>query len=330
MAGMGLNDNEHDIHAKLNGQHGYGLENLSTANFFREEYQLNYKIASQSPNIPQISIWDGIVMGGGVGLSAHGMYRVATEDCIFAMPETNIGFFPDVGSTYLLSRLKGGIGNYIALTGARLKPDDLIYTGLATHYVPSKNIDDMVDDIVAKSTDISNTSSSATSSINASTSVDIAASVLMSYHEEISRGESYIARHRDEIDELFYEPESVENIMAALEKSNTIFACTTLEMLRKMSPTSLKVTLEGIRRGRHCSDIAGCLKMEYRMSQAFMREGSDFYEGIRAALVDKDRKPKWNLKLEEIADDHIESYFSCLGDKELDLSEGFVRKPSNL
>ena len=266
-------------------------------------------------------------MGGGVGLSVHGMYRVATEDCIFAMPETNIGFFPDVGSTYILSRLKGGIGNYIALTGARLKPDDLIYTGLATHYVPSKNIADMVDDIVTKSTDITNTRS-ATNSINDFTSVDIAASVLMSYHEEIARGESYIARHRDEIDELFHEPESVENIMTALEKSKTKFARTTLDMLRKMSPTSLKVTLEGIRRGRHCSDIAECLKMEFRMSQAFMREGSDFYEGIRAALVDKDRKPMWNL--EEITDDHIESYFSCLGDKELDLSEGFVRRPSNL
>lgn len=255
-------------------------------------------------------------MGGGVGLSVHGMYRVATENCIFAMPETNIGFFPDVGATYILSRLKGGIGNYIALTGARLKPEDLLYTGLATHYVPAKNIADMINDIATKSTDTSNTSR-VMNSTSDFTPVDIGASVLKSYHEEISSGESYIARHRDEIDELFHEPESVEVIVAALEKSKTKFAGTTLEMLRKMSPASLKVTLEGVRRGRRCRDIAECLKMEFRMSQAFMREGSDFYEGIRAALVDKDRKPMWNLNLEEITDDHVESYFRCLGDEDL-------------
>jgi 3-hydroxyisobutyryl-CoA hydrolase len=317
MAGMGLNDRQEDINAKQSSQHGYGCRNLLTADFFREEYQLNYKIATQPSHVPQISIWDGFVMGGGVGISAHGKYRIATENTIFAMPETNIGLFPDVGGTYLLPRLRGGIGAYIGLTGARLKGDDLMYGGIATHYIKSEHIDEMIKEIEAKSMEEFDMSG------------DCAASVLMSFHEDPGMHESFLARNQDVIDETFKEKETVEDIIIALENlgSESKFGKRTLETLKKMSPTSLKVTLEGMKRGKELTNIAECLKMEYRMSQAFMREGSDFYEGIRAVLVDKDQKPKWApSKLEDVSDEIVESFFENLGEEELQFEDESVSK----
>ena len=122
--------------------HGYGTPGLATADFFRSEYILNYQMATSE--IPQVSFWNGIVMGGGAGISMHGKYRIATEQTTFAMPETAIGLFCDVGSMWWMPRkLHGGLANYVALTGARLRPDDLLYTGLATHYVPSEQLADL-------------------------------------------------------------------------------------------------------------------------------------------------------------------------------------------
>jgi enoyl-CoA hydratase/carnithine racemase len=289
-------------------QHGYGIPGLETSDFFREEYQINYKLASQSRHVPQISLWDGIVMGGGVGLSVHGKYRVATEHTVFAMPETNIGFFPDVGSTYVLPRLKGGIGNYIALTGARLYANDLLYAGLATHYVPSKYMKELVNSIVqnyGKSADECEQDCAA-------------ARVLMRYHEELDVDESFLARHRVQIDEAFHEKTCVEDIVRILEQSRTEFAVSTLESLSKVSPTSLKITLESMNRGKEMSDLGDCLKMEYRMGQVAMRSQSDFYEGIRALLVDKDKQPRWNpARLSNVTKDIVDSYFQSLGDKDL-------------
>ena len=161
-------------------KHGFGEKNLYTADFFREEYQLNYLIATKKKNLPQISLWDGIVMGGGVGISIHGKYRVATENTLFAMPETGIGFFPDVGSTY------------------------------------------------------------------------------------------------------WY----------------------------------------GIIRRKKCLNVAECLKMEYRISQRFMRKDSDFYEGIRAVLVDKDQSPKWEpVVLEDVSNERVASYFNSLSENDLCLDD---------
>ncbi len=350
MAGKGLNGNEADVDAFQAQKHGYGYYNstcnvvsngsqdntISTAAFFREEYQLNHRIAQQYAkySIPQISIWDGIVMGGGVGLSVHGTYRVCTEHTNFAMPETNIGFFPDVGATYVLSRLKGGIGPYLALTGKRLNSDDLMYAGLATHHVPSENIDAMLDELAKQSLqDISSDEEDekregeGEGGTKERTQADFVASVLMSYHEEIPKHESFLAKHREQIDDCFVNQTSVEDIVTALEKSRTEFATTTLETLHRMSPTSLKVALESLKQSKECDTVAECLKMEYRISQHFMRPGSDFYEGIRAALVDKDRAPKWNpSKLEDVTDDIVSSYFDGLGDFELMLEdEGEVK-----
>jgi len=341
MAGKGLNGNEADIHAFEAQKHGYGYydptangnsngqsgkDAITTAAFFREEYQLNHKIAQQYErySIPQISIWDGIVMGGGVGLSVHGTYRVCTQHTKFAMPETNIGFFPDVGATYVLSRLKGGIGPYLALTGKRLNAYDLMHAGLATHHVPSENIDAMLDELTKQS--LQDTSGEEggkeVGGVKVHKQVDFVARVLMSYHEEIPKHESFLAKHREQIDECFVNQTCVEDIVTALEKSRTEFATTTLQTLHRMSPTSLKVAFESLKRSKQCDTVAGCLKMEYRISQHFMRPGSDFYEGIRAALVDKDRAPKWKpSKLEEVTVDILSSYFDDLGDYELMLDD---------
>ena len=300
-----------------------------TSEFFREEYQLNHRIALQHQHqgntIPQVSIWDGIVMGGGVGLSVHGKYRVATENTVFAKPETNIGFFPDVGATYALPRINingttdHGVANYIALTGARLKADDLLYTGLATHYIPSERVDDAIKAIVE-------------ASMNTDITGDCAAGPLMAHHERIPKNESFLARHRQWIDDAFQDKTNVEDIIIALErqqeqgnkspqthhKDQVNFATHTLQTLHKMSPTSLKITLESLIRGKALPTIADCLKMEYRMSQVSVKKGSDMYEGLRAILIDKDQNPKWNpASLEDVEDDIVKSFFESLGDDDL-------------
>mmetsp|Transcript_12547 Transcript_12547/g.14718 ORF Transcript_12547/g.14718 Transcript_12547/m.14718 type:complete len:374 (-) Transcript_12547:264-1385(-) len=285
-------DDEHK-HTADTHQHGFGQKKTYTADMFREEYQLNYLIATQKGTLPQISLWDGIVMGGGVGISIHGKYRVATENTLFAMPETSIGFFPDVGSTYWLPRLSGGLGNYIALTGARLKANDLLYAGIATHYVPSERLNDLVQAVV----DVSKHGNEGDDDSEQGT--DIAAGLLMSFHEDIGKEPSFLAQFREEIDEAFAMKNTVEEIMAALENSKSKFGSSTLSTLQKMSPTSLKVTLDGIRRGKMCSNLGECLKMEFRMSQRFMRRDSDFYEGVRALLIDKDHSPKWEPEVLE-------------------------------
>jgi len=291
------------------------------ADFFREEYMLNHQIATQPPHVPQVSIWDGVVMGGGVGLSVHGKYRVATENTLFAMPECKIGLFPDVGGTWWIPRLKlysqwqnksvvGGVGNYLALTGARLKAEDLLYAGIATHYIKSDQLEELKGSLIHAS------------KVDDSSKLgDCAVSVLMSFHDHtIDLEKSFLSQNRQEIDYAFDGKDSVEEIFTSLESmgSDSQFGQSTLKMLSQMSPTSLKVTLEGLKRGSKAQNIGEALQMEYRMSQASMREGSDFYEGIRAALVDKDGKPKWNpASLEEVTERIVASYFEELGDREL-------------
>jgi len=301
-----------------------------TADFFREEYQLNYMIAMQPPHIPQVSIWDGVVMGGGVGLSIHGKYRVATENCLFAMPETRIGLFPDVGGTWWIPRLKlyskwknrnvvGGVGIYLALTGARLKADDLMYAGIATHYCRSENLEDLRRELVEATSNGDETAAFD----------DCAASVLMSFHDHsIDIDSSFLSRNRHEIDFAFDGKETVEEIIESLESmGDSDFGQSTLKTMRQMSPTSMKVTLEGLKRGALASDIGEALKMEYRMSQAAMQQGSDFYEGIRAVLVDKDGEPKWiPSSLQDVTGEVVDRYFKELGDRELNFAKSGTAK----
>lgn len=286
--------------------HGKGIPGLATADFFRKEYNINYRLAT-STTIPQISFWNGVVMGGGAGISVHGKYRVATEHSMFAMPETGLGLFPDVGSFYWMPRIfKGGLPAYVALTGHRLKPEDLVYSGLATHYVPSNQLVELEQALVD-------------ASLWDSDLTDRYAGVLMRYHEipPVDSRQSFLALNRLDIDSVFdirdgNGTKTVEDILVQLEELNNAFGNQTLEILHKMSPTSLKITLEGLKRGSQLNSIGEDLQMEFRLSQACCRsKESDFMEGVRAILVDKDRNPQWNPKaLEDVTDEMVESFFA--------------------
>uniref|UniRef100_A0A8D3E7L8 3-hydroxyisobutyryl-CoA hydrolase n=1 Tax=Scophthalmus maximus TaxID=52904 RepID=A0A8D3E7L8_SCOMX len=233
--------------------------------FFREEYILNDAIGSCRK--PYIALIDGITMGGGVGLSVHGRFRVATEKTLFAMPETAIGLFPDVGGGYFLPRLRGRLGLFLALTGFRLKGRDVHRAGVATHFVESKKIPDMEKELV----DLTSPSP-----------------------EDISRVlDTYQTK--------------VRNVTLLSHSTKT---------LSKMSPTSLKITYKQLQAGASLS-LRDVLVMEYRLCQACMR-GCDFYEGVRAVLVDRDQNPRWSPStLEEVSEQRVQQCFSSLGERDL-------------
>lgn len=268
--------------------HGQGTLNLPSAEFFRQEYIVNHMLAT-APK-PQISFWDGIVMGGGVGLSVYGKYRVATEHTVFAMPETAIGLFPDVGSLFWMPRLlEQSLARYLAVTGARLKAPDLMETGLATHYVPSAKLADLETALIAATQ---------------SESVDLE-SVLAQFHQP-PPGEPVL--DTDSIRKTFADNDGslkYEQLVQTLTADHTEFGTQTLTTIQKLCPTSIQVTLEGLRRGAEFATIADDLQMEFRLSQACMRTGSDFFEGIRAVLIDKDHNPKWKPLSHD-----IESFFA--------------------
>ncbi|KAM8749027.1 3-hydroxyisobutyryl-CoA hydrolase, mitochondrial [Acanthopagrus schlegelii] len=270
--------------------------------FFREEYVLNNAIGACRK--PYIALIDGITMGGGVGLSVHGRFRVATEKTLFAMPETAIGLFPDVGGGYFLPRLRGKLGLFLALTGFRLRGRDVQRAGVATHFVESKKIPDLEKELV----DLK------------SPSAEDVSKVLDSFQNQSSLDSEkpfVLEKHISDIDRLF-SSSSVEGIVQNLKADGSEFANKQAETLSKMSPTSLKITYRQLREGATLS-LADVLVMEYRLSQACMR-GCDFYEGVRAVLVDKDQSPKWSPStLEEVSDQMVDQCFSSLGDKDLTL-----------
>nr|XP_057937403.1 3-hydroxyisobutyryl-CoA hydrolase, mitochondrial [Doryrhamphus excisus] len=269
--------------------------------FFREEYMLNNAIGTCRK--PFIALIDGITMGGGVGLSVHGRFRVATERTLFAMPETAIGLFPDVGGGYFLPRLRGKLGLFLALTGFRLKGRDVQRAGIATHFVESKKISDLEKELL-------DLKSASTENISR---------VLDSFQKESSLDSDkpfVLEKHMSDIDRLF-SSSSVEGIMQNLKADNSDFAKKQIEELSRMSPTSLKITFKQLQTGATLS-LQDVFVMEYRLSQACVH-GRDFYEGVRALLVDKDQNPKWNPStLEEVSDQSVDQCFSSLG--EMDMS----------
>uniref|UniRef100_A0A8C7Y9C3 3-hydroxyisobutyryl-CoA hydrolase n=1 Tax=Oryzias sinensis TaxID=183150 RepID=A0A8C7Y9C3_9TELE len=270
--------------------------------FFREEYTLNNTIGSFKK--PYIAFIGGITMGGGVGLSVHGRFRVATEKTLFAMPETAIGLFPDVGGGYFLPRLQGKLGLFLALTGFRLKGRDVQRAGVATHFVDSVKIPDLENELV----DFKSPSDAEVTK------------VLDSYQNQSSIDSDkpfVLDKHLHNIDRLF-SASSMEGIMQNLKADGSEFAKKQAEVLSKMSPTSLKITYRQLQAGATLS-LQEVLVMEYRLSQACMR-GCDFYEGVRAVLVDKDQSPKWNPStLEEVSEQSVDECFSSLGEKDLTL-----------
>lgn len=272
-------------------------------NFFREEYILNNTIGTYQK--PYVALIDGITMGGGVGLSVHGRFRVATEKTLFAMPETAIGLFPDVGGGYFLPRLQGQLGLFLALTGFRLKGRDVQRAGVASHFVESQKIAALEKELMDLKTP----------------SIEDVSRVLDSYQKRSSLDAEkpfVLEQHIDLIDKLF-QSNSVEGIVHNLKTDGSPFAQKQAETLAKMSPTSLKITFKQLQAGGTMS-LQEVLVMEYRLSQACMVKGGDFYEGVRAVLVDKDHSPKWSPStLNEVSEQSVEDCFSSLGERDLKL-----------
>ncbi|RLN06300.1 hypothetical protein BBJ28_00008849, partial [Nothophytophthora sp. Chile5] len=301
--------------------------------FFRHEYRLNYLLATTEK--PIISFLNGVTMGGGVGLSMHGKFVVATDKTLFAMPETALGFFPDVGASYLLPRLgrrlvEGenytadvpkshalngqGLGTYLALTGERLKGKEVIGLGLATHYLPTVEYETLVHHL---------------------TGIEFEDDVPQEVRDELI----HEALEELETDEAFQEidPEYLETVEAVFGAKNEVdtmegiydrlkvqtflshvpWSQETLATLKKMSPLSLKVTLEQMRQGAG-KTCAECFQMEYRMATRMM-ENPDFFEGVRSVVVDKDRSPKWAKRdVSQVTAEEVAHFFEPLDeDQEL-------------
>ncbi|RRQ25502.1 enoyl-CoA hydratase/isomerase family protein [Rhodococcus sp. Eu-32] len=260
--------------------------------FWRDEYILNAAIARFDK--PYVAIMDGVVMGGGVGLSAHGNTRIVTERSKIAMPEVGIGFVPDVGGTYLLSRAPGELGTHLGLTTARMDAGDAIAAGFADHYMPSENLEKFYDALE-------------TGSLSAA---------LEEFTDEAPA--SSLAASQEWID-LYYGADTVEAIVEGLRGSGIADAEKAASDIESKSPVSLKVTLKSLRRAAAASSLEEVLNDEYRVSLASL-ESHDLVEGIRAQVVEKDRNPKWSpATLADVTDADVDRYFAPLGDTELGL-----------
>ncbi|MFN3449082.1 MAG: enoyl-CoA hydratase/isomerase family protein [Roseococcus sp.] len=250
--------------------------------FFSEEYAVNEGIARFGK--PWVSLIDGICMGGGIGLAVHNGPRVVSEHALLAMPETAIALFPDVGTSYVLPRLPGALGNWLALTGARLKGADSVHAGLATHYVPRAKLPALRAALVETGD----------------------AAVVEGFAE--APPEPSFAPHRAAIDRCFSQP-SVRDMIAALEREGTEWAAEQVKVLRRMSPTSLCVSLELLKRGA-ALDLRGCLDEELKLTRVVVHDHPDFREGVRSVLVDKDGSPRWSPpSLEEVDHAAIRAMF---------------------
>ncbi|XP_055940534.1 3-hydroxyisobutyryl-CoA hydrolase, mitochondrial-like [Argiope bruennichi] len=271
--------------------------------FFREEYQLNNLIGTLQ--IPYVALIDGITMGGGIGISVHGAYRVCTERTVCAMPEAAIGFFPDVGGSYFLPKLPGKIGLFLALTGYRLQGRDVFKAGIATHFVDTKSLKNLETDLMR---------------LENPTLGDIDR-ILLKHQEqcEVDYKKEFALKPVMGKMNTVFAADSVEKIMEALQKEGSEWSRKQYDIMKKLSPTSLKVAFQQLKRGANMT-LQDNLKMEYRLCQRFMAD-HDFHDGVRAVLIDKDNKPNWKpATLEEVSEEKIESYFKPLpNDKELKL-----------
>ena len=259
---------------------------VSGRKFFHDEYRLNHLIFEYPK--PVVAFMDGITMGGGVGISQPARFRVATENTRFAMPETGIGLFPDVGGGWYLSRLPGRLGPFLALTGARLDGAECLWAGLATHYLPAEALAEAKQRIAhghepgAVLTALSVTPPSA----------------------RIEENATAIARH--------FHSDRYEDIIAGLEADESEWAAKELATLRTKSPQTCKVALRELRDSLALSDFADEMRMEYRIaSRVLLRP--DFAEGVRAVIVDKDNAPKWDPATPEgVTDDLLDQIFAPL------------------
>jgi enoyl-CoA hydratase len=265
--------------------------------FWREEYILNARIASLKK--PYVSFMDGVVMGGGVGLSAHGAHRVVTEKTQLAMPETGIGFFPDVGGTWLLSRAPGQLGTYYGLTGQSMTGVDAIRCGFADLLVPAEKLGELRQALTRLGGDANN---------------GMVRGVLA--HYALPRGPAPIDEHRKLIDTAMAHENAID-IISAFERDFTEFSQGVARTLRTKSPTSLKLTMRLLREAKASTSLRQCLAREYGAAlEIFISH--DFPEGIRAAVIDKDKSPKWQpATLADVTPSMIDAYFVPRGADEL-------------
>ncbi|MBB4264824.1 enoyl-CoA hydratase/isomerase family protein [Roseospira visakhapatnamensis] len=271
--------------------------------FFSEEYALD-RLIRTFPK-PYVAVLNGITMGGGVGISLHGSHRVATENTLFAMPETGIGLFPDVGGTYALPRLPGHIGTYLGLTGARLGPADCLYAEVATHHVPTERLPEFEAAL----------RDAARNAVSNEEVVQALTDVMDLYHDHLE--DPPLEVHREAIDEAFGR-DTVEEILETLDAMDTAWGKETAAVLRTKSPTSLKVSLRQMRAGLRL-DFDRAMQLEYRLARRFLR-APDFQEGVRAVIVDKDQAPRWSpATLEAVTEERVRAWFAPLDD-EPDLS----------
>jgi enoyl-CoA hydratase len=264
----------------------------SVMRFFETEYRLNAAIHSFPK--PYVALIDGYAFGGGCGVSVHGSHRVVSDNAVLAMPETAIGLFPDIGATFFLNRLPGEIGMHLALTGARIDAADAMHCGLVTHYVPSADHALLLSRLIKGE----------------------AADAALADVSKAPPGGGNLASHRGAIDCAFAGT-SVEEILERLDNERE-WGVESASLLRSRSPTSLKVTHRQMREGATL-DFHSCQRMEFRI-MARMMGGHDFYEGVRAALIDKDQAPRWRpARLEDVSENGIDRFFAPMGEREFTL-----------
>jgi enoyl-CoA hydratase len=268
--------------------------------FYALEYAMNARLHHFTK--PYVALLDGITMGGGVGVSVHGSHRVVTERTVFAMPETGIGFFPDVGATYMLPRLQGALGMYLGLTGARLNAADCVWAGIGSCFVPSERLDALEDALV-----------------RADLRADARATVDRLLAEfQAHPGAAPLAEDIDRIDSC-YGRKDLGAVLNALGDDESGWGQRQLEQLSSKSPTSLAVTFRQLQEGA-ALDFDDAMRLEYRLVPRFLA-GHDFREGVRALIIEKDGRPEWRPKrLEDVSAAHVEAYFRPLphGDLQFD------------
>jgi enoyl-CoA hydratase len=255
--------------------------------FFHTEYRLNHLLFTYPK--PVVTVMDGVTMGGGVGLAMPSSVRIATERTTFAMPETGIGLFPDVGGGWFLPRLPGKAGLWLALTGARIKGADCVRLGIATHYMPSDHVEGFKAALAGHP--------------------DAIAGALAHFVRDA--GPPPLEPHLDDINRLFG-LSSVEAILAGLEKDGGEWARGQLAVLATKSPQTLKVAFRQLEQGAAFTDFADHMTMEYRIGARVVQR-HDFLEGVRAVIVDKDNNPRWNpIAVEAVGDDLLDAIFAPL------------------
>ncbi|MFD3414951.1 enoyl-CoA hydratase/isomerase family protein [Streptomyces cyaneofuscatus] len=273
----------------------------ASLDFWRDEYRLNARIA-RFPK-PYVALMDGIVMGGGIGVSAHGSLRIVTERTRAAMPETGIGFVPDVGGTHLLAAAPGELGTHLALTGRSVGAADALLCGLADHHLPRRRLPELIEDLASAA------------------SADEVTRTVQGFAEAPPAGE--LAAQRDWIDAC-YAADTVEEIVRRLRACSAPAAADVAAELTGRSPLALKVTLAAVRRAARLGSLEAVLDQEFRVSGR-IREEPDFVEGVRARIIDKDGSPQWKpATLAEVDDRTVARCFAPLGpdEQELGLAPG--------